>query len=222
MAALLVYLCFAYVAVLVFFHPLHRPRIDRDLILYLVYFAGFFVFFLLIPISLTRIIQGLPWSHLREVGLGIGNIKRGLPIAVVGIPLAVLSGRVGSKDKSLANFYPFSRQALRSRGNFILFEMAYILLYYPAWEFLYRGILLFPFIPVLGLVPALALQTMLSTLYHIGHPPSEIMAAVAAGFLFGFIAYWTGSLFYPVLLHAAAGVSTDCFLYRRAREKRTA
>jgi membrane protease YdiL (CAAX protease family) len=138
-----------------------------------------------------------------------------LIIAAGGAPLAVLAGFIGSRDARLRRFYPFSKSACRSARTFIVFEAAYLFLYYAAWEFYYRGILFFPLIPVLGLVPALALQTIVSTLHHLGHPPSELFASLAAGVVFGLIAYFTGSFLYTIFLHGLTGISTDTFIFLR-------
>ena len=215
MVIVFAYLGLAYLVVLGFFHPLHRRRAGGDFRAYLIYFASFFFFFFLAPCILLIFVRGETLGSLSAIGLGPGNIGRGLPLAAVGIPVAILAGWVGSRDPALRNFYPFSKEALRSLRRFASFELAYVLLYYTAWEYLYRGILFFPLVPVIGLVPALAVETLLSTLYHIGHPPSEILAAVGGGLIFGLIAFWTGSFFYTVLLHAAVGVSTDTFLFLR-------
>jgi len=216
-AIVLAYLCLAYLIVLTFFHPLHRRRAGRDSQAYLLYFAAFFVFFFLLPCALLILARGETLSSLRVIGLGPGKIGRGLPLAAVGLPVTIFAGWIGSRDAAVRNFYPFSKEALRSRRAFAAYELAYVVLYYPAWEFLYRGILFFPLIPAIGLVPALGAETLLSTLYHIGHPRSEILAAVGAGIIFGLIAFWTGSFFYTALLHAAVGVSTDTFLFLRFR-----
>ncbi len=222
MGIILAYLCGAYLVVLGFFHPLHRPRVGRDLPVYLLYFAAFFFFFCLAPCALLIFVLGETPGSLASIGLGWGNIGRGLPLLAVGVPVAILAGLIGSRDPAVRDFYPFSKEALRTRRSFLSFELAYVLFYYTAWEFLYRGILFFPLIPAIGLVPALAVETLLSTLYHIGHPRSEILAAVGAGVIFGLVAFWTGSFFYTVLLHAAVGVSTDTFLYLRARGAKAA
>ena len=217
MAIVLAYLCLAYLIVLTFFHPIRRRKVGGDFKPYLFYFAAFFAFFFLVPCALLILTRGETLSSLRAIGLGLGAIGRGLPLASVGLPVTVLAGWIGSRDPALRNFYPFSKEALRSRRAFAAYELAYVVLYYPAWEFLYRGILFFPLIPAIGLVPALGVETLLSTLYHIGHPASEILAAVGAGIIFGLIAFWTGSFFYTALLHAAVGVSTDTFLFLRFR-----
>jgi membrane protease YdiL (CAAX protease family) len=219
-AIVLAYLCIAYVIVLGFFHPLHRRRAGGDFEAYLRYFAAFFIFFFLGPCILLILTRGATVGSLGAIGLGAGKPGRGLPLVALGVPVAILAGWVGSRDPALRDFYPFSKEALRSVRSFVFFELAYVLLYYPAWEFLYRGVLFFPLIPAIGLVPALGVETVLSTLYHIGHPPSEVLAAAGAGVIFGLLAFWTGSFFYTALLHAAVGVSTDTFVFLRFRERK--
>jgi membrane protease YdiL (CAAX protease family) len=198
-----------------FFHYRRLVQKWDDLRAFLAYFAAVFCLFLVIPILIIFLFSPDALLFLKEAGLSLGNWRRGLGIAAVGAPLAVLSGLIGSRDAELGRFYPFSKTACRSPRSFIAFEAAYLLLYYVAWEFLYRGILFFPMIPAIGLIPALALQTIISTLHHAGHPQSEIFASLAGGFVFGLVAYFTGSFIYTIFLHALTGISTDTFIYYR-------
>jgi membrane protease YdiL (CAAX protease family) len=181
----------------------------------LLYFASFFVLFLAVPLGLVLSLSQEPALVLKSLGFAPGRTGRGILIAGCGAPLAVLAGYVGSRNAALRRFYPFSKKACRSDRTFLAYETAYLCLYYLPWEFLYRGLLFFPLVPSLGLVPALSFQTIVSTLHHLGHPVPEVFAALGAGFLFGGIAYVTNSIFYPVFLHALVGISTDFFVYRR-------
>lgn len=198
-----------------FFH--YRRLIQKwdDRRAFLAYFAAVFCLFLVIPSLIIFLFSPDALLFLKEAGLSLGNWRRGLAVAAAGAPLAVLSGFIGSRDAELGRFYPFSKTACRSPRSFIAFEAAYLLLYYVAWEFLYRGILFFPMIPAIGLIPALALQTIISTLHHAGHPQSEIFASLTGGFVFGLVAYFTGSFIYTIVLHALTGISTDTFIYYR-------
>ncbi|MEO0085398.1 MAG: CPBP family intramembrane glutamic endopeptidase [candidate division WOR-3 bacterium] len=146
---------------------------------------------------------------LALVGLSIGRIVTGLALLVLSVPLAALLLAGMMRDQSLGEQYPLSREAARIPTGFVLYELVYVLGYYSAWEFAFRGILLFPLAAALGLVPALAIQTALSTLMHIGSPDSEVWGAVAGGVLFGLIAFFTGSILYPFLIHAGLGVAHD-------------
>ena len=198
-----------------FFHYRRLLRKRDDFSAFMIYFMVFFFLFLVIPGFIILVFSPEPMLFLREAGLSLGRAGRGGVILIAGMPLAVLSGYIGSRDERLRRFYPFSKTACRSARTFAAFEAAYVLLYYVTWEFFYRGILFFPLIPTLGLVPALAVQTAVSTLHHVGHPSSEIFAALAAGIAFGLIAYFTGSFLYTFVLHAITGVSTDSFIYWR-------
>lgn len=204
-----------------FFHYRRLMQKWDDRRAFLAYFAAVFCLFLVIPSLIIFLFSPDALLFLKEAGLSLGNWRRGLLIAALGAPLAVLSGFIGSRDAELRRFYPFSKTACRSLRSFVAFETAYLLLYYVAWEFLYRGILFFPLIPAIGLIPALALQTIISTLHHAGHPQSEIFASLAGGFVFGLVAYFTRSFVYTVVLHALTGISTDTFIYFRDYRRTT-
>lgn len=220
MAIVFAYLGLAYILFLAFFHPRRRRTDRRDFRSYLLYFAAFFAAFFLAPCLLLILAQGGTPDLLGSVGFGPGHLGRGLFLAALGLPVAVVAGAVGSRDPAVSSFYPFSKEALRSRTSFAAFELAYIFLYYTSWEFLYRGVLFFPLIPAIGLIPALGVETLLSTIYHVGHPRSEVLAAAGAGVLFGLIAFWTGSFLATAILHAAVGVSTDTFIFLRGQPRK--
>jgi membrane protease YdiL (CAAX protease family) len=218
-AVLLLYLSAAFTLALTVFYYKRFLKTGNDFQAFLSYFMSFFFLFFVVPCGLIFIIAQHPLLFLRDAGFTFGHYGKGIVIAAIGTPLAILAGFVGSRDAELRRFYPFSKRACRSPKKFIAYETAYLFLYYLPWEFLYRGILFFPFVSGLGLIPALSLQTILSTLYHIGHPDSEIFASLVAGFLFGGIAYITGSFVYTIFLHALVGISTDVFIYRRDYRK---
>jgi membrane protease YdiL (CAAX protease family) len=141
-----------------------------------------------------------------------------LALTAVGLPLTILAGFIGSRDPALQKMYPFAKAACADGRTFAGYELSYLILYYLPWESVFRGVLFLPFVPAVGLVPALAVQTAVSTLLHIGHPDSEVFAAAGAGLAFGLVAYFTGSFFYPLVLHAATGIATDTFLFLRRRQ----
>jgi membrane protease YdiL (CAAX protease family) len=115
--------------------------------------------------------------------------------------------------------YPLAKSVLADARAFAVYELAYLVLYYLPWEFLFRGLLLLPLVPAVGLLPALVFQTAVSTLLHAGHPASEVLAAALAGLAFGLVATVTGSFLYTFVLHAAAGIATDTFLFLRRRRE---
>ncbi len=186
------------------------------------YFGWFFALCFLLPLLYVLAAgRAAGWTPA-AIGLSVGNWRLGLLLSAIAAPLAVLAGFSGSGDAAMQAFYPLSREAAASGGRRLAaYEVAYVCLYYTAWELAFRGIMLFG---VLALVPpgpsavaaALIVQTMVSTVFHLGHPPTEVVAALPTGLVFGAIALLTGSIFYVVFIHAAVGVSSDLFNRRRA------
>jgi membrane protease YdiL (CAAX protease family) len=179
------------------------------------YFLAFFILLMAVPCLLVALAASEPWAVLASFGWTFGQAGRGLAFAAAGLPLAVLAGFIGSRDPEMQKMYPFAKTACADARTFAGYELAYLLLYYLPWEFVFRGVLFLPLVPAVGLIPALAIQTTISTLLHIGHPDTEVFAAAGAGLVFGAIAYATGSFFYTFILHAATGIAADTFLFLR-------
>lgn len=185
------------------------------------YFLSLFVLGLALPLAAVLILAAKPSEILSGLGLRFGNAKLGLILVLAAVPVAWLAGKIGSRDPVMRAFYPFSKKALSGRKTFLGYEAGYFLFYYTSWEFIFRGVLFFPVAASAGLLPALAVSTIASTLFHIGHPDTEIVAALGAGFIFGFIAWQTGSFLYLIPIHAFIGISTDAHLYLIAARERS-
>ncbi len=199
---------------------LHFRRLERsrdELRAVRLYFLAVFVLFLALPCALTVLSSPRPAATLAGFGWTFGRIGLGLKVLLGGIPLAVLAAISGSRDPGMAKTYPIAKAACSGRGRFAGYELSYVVLYYLPWESVFRGVLFFPLVPAIGLIPALAVQTAAATLLHIGHPDKEIVAAALSGPFFGLIAFYTGSFVYPLILHATAGVLADTLLCRRLR-----
>lgn len=184
------------------------------------YFLSLFTFGLAVPVTAVFGLAPDPAGVFRSLGLCAGRWKFGLVLAAAAVPVALIAGAIGSRDPDMRSFYPFSKKALSGRKTFIGYELSYLLFYYPSWEFVFRGVLFFPIAAAAGLLPALAVSTIASTLFHIGHPDTEIIAALGAGIVFGLIAWQTGSFLYLIPIHASIGIATDIFLYRKTPRER--
>jgi membrane protease YdiL (CAAX protease family) len=214
---LYVYLALAFAPMMTVFH--HRTLRTKvgDFRGSILYFAAFFAVFMAVPLLIILVCAPRLGDFLWFVGLTAGHAGTGLLLTAVAVPVALAIGLIGSHDPAMREQYPFSKQACSNARRFVLYEIAYLFLYYIPWEFLFRGILFFPLVPLVGLIPALAVQTIASTLYHFTHPASEIVSAVAGGFIFGLVAYFTGSIFYTAAIHAMVGLASDTFICLRRR-----
>ncbi len=184
------------------------------------YFLAVFILLLALPCLIVALTFARPAAALASFGWTFGRAGRGALLTAAGLPLAGLAGRIASREPAMRRMYPFAKDACAGRRAFLRYELSYLVLYYLPWEFVFRGALFLPLVPVLGLVPALAVQTAVSTVLHAGHPATEIRAAAGAGLAFGLIAFFTGSFLYTLVLHAAAGLATDAFICRYARRDR--
>jgi membrane protease YdiL (CAAX protease family) len=186
-----------------------------------IYFVSFFVIFLAIPVALLLAVEKEPLRVLAGLGAQPGRAGLGLVLVAIAVPVTLLISAMASKEPAMREQYPFSKAACASDGAFVVYEAGYLLLYYTAWEFLYRGLLFFPLMGALGFPAAAAITTALSTVHHIGHPDSEVWGALGGGLVFSLVAILTGSFFYAVAIHALMGIGNDSFIYARFFRGRT-
>lgn len=151
-------------------------------------------------------------KSLINFGLGLGNIKKGLLILLV-IPVLVIPLiYISSKMPEIRTEYPLAKSLLSDQSNLLIYQLAYIFLYYIGWEFFFRGFILFGLKDRFGPMNAILIQTISSCLVHIDKPEGEIVGSIIIGIVFGIIALRTRSIWYVFLIHAAIGVFLDLFI----------
>jgi len=163
----------------------------------------------LVPVAAARGLAGL---KLRALGLGLGRWRAGLAWLAVGVPLAVLAGKIGAGSAAVRAVYPLDPQVTAS--GFVRYALTE-LPYFAAWEILFRGVLLFGLARRVGPGVANAIQTALSVTAHFGRPLPETFAALPAGLLFGRVSLSLGSVWYIAVIHWMVGVSQDWFIVTR-------
>ncbi|MDI6780373.1 MAG: CPBP family glutamic-type intramembrane protease [Bacteroidota bacterium] len=152
-------------------------------------------------------------ERIGDYGLRIGNWKTGLVSIAILFPviaIAILLPAVYQQE--LKDFYPFYKGAGESVGSFLEFELWRGLLFYTAWEFFFRGFLLFGLRKFVGDGIAIMVQIIPSCLWHIGYPTGEILMSIPAGMMFGIIALRTNSIIWVWLLHWLIGMGLDVFI----------
>ena len=140
-----------------------------------------------------------------------GDARFGIAATAGASLIAVVAMFFGSMDASVQSTYPWAGAWVgESVANLATWALLYGL-YYVSFEFFYRGFMLRTLEAHWGLSTALWVQTIASTLIHVGKPLPELLAAIPAGLIFGVLAVRSRSLLYPLLLHLVIGLSTDIF-----------
>ena len=173
-------------------------------------FGVFFILLLVVPLISTRFFTGL---KLSSMGLGLGDFKLGMKLFALLFPLIILPVLYFAVDMpEIQSEYPLAKMIKDHHDLIFIYELFYVMFYYFAWEFFFRGFLLFGLTPRIGAFNAVLIQTISSSLIHIGKPGGEVIGSIIVGILFGVIALRTRSIWYVFLLHAAIGVATDLLI----------
>ena len=147
---------------------------------------------------------------LHAHGVRLGDWRFGLKTLLVVTPILVPVLYVNSLSPEFQAEYPLTKLAGLSAGTFVLWELSRFV-YYVAWEYFFRGFMLFGLRKRFGDFAAIAIQTVPSTIIHIGKPEGEMLAAIVAGVLFGALAIRTRSILWPLLIHFIVGGLVDGF-----------
>jgi len=172
------------------------------------HFAASALLLAVIPVLAAWRLAGLT---PRDLGLGLGRWRAGLAWLAVGLPLAILAGRIAALAPAIRAVYPLDPTLAAEPRAFIRYA-ALQFLYFGSWEVLFRGVLLFGLRAPLGAASSNVVQTALSVTAHFGRAINETLAAAPAGIVFGAIDLRIGSIWYVALLHWVVGVSMDWFI----------
>jgi membrane protease YdiL (CAAX protease family) len=160
----------------------------------------------LLPVLATAMILKV---SLNDLGFGVGDwrwgAKASVPLALLLFPLVVFTQ---SEASGICAYYPITNLVGDGVGGTFAWWSIY-LVYYVAWEGLFRGAIQIGLGDRWGFAPAAALQTALTTMLHAGHPEAETLAACAVAPILGWVAWRTRSIWPVVLIHFAAGAGTD-------------
>ncbi len=190
---------------------LHLLRVGRSAPFYsTVYsFVSCFLLMFILPVVVIKVFLK---KRVREFGFQIGDAQAALAVTAVLFPLiALLLLLPASKLPAFRNEYPLFQKAGETLGLFVLYEVLYGF-YYLAWEFFFRGYMLFGLKDSLGAANSILIQTIPSVLMHIGKPDAEIFMSIIAGVVFGVIALRTRSIVFVFLLHWFIGIALDILI----------
>ncbi len=151
-----------------------------------------FLYYFVVPAVVIVVIFR---ERLQDYGFRWGNWKEGLAWTVAGCAaMAVVLSVVARRPEMIAYYQ------LKSASGFWreVWESGIDLF---AWEFIWRGFMLFALARVTGPGLAIWLQAVPFTFAHLGKPEIETMSCIFGGAGFGLVAWRTRSFVYPFIIH---------------------
>jgi membrane protease YdiL (CAAX protease family) len=106
------------------------------------------------------------------------------------------------------NVYPEMRAPEWGPGA-VLANAISAALYLGAYEFLFRGFLLFATLSMMGAAPAIAVNVLLYALVHVKKGPREALAAIPFGVLLCLASFHTGAFVAAFLIHFVMSQTND-------------
>jgi membrane protease YdiL (CAAX protease family) len=152
--------------------------------------ASELIYYLLIPLAAGFLLfRDKPWDY----GIRIGRWKPA--IILTAVCLAAMSLIIYAASK-MPEFYSYYHESHIDWPEWV-FKWT---LYMFAWEFLFRGYMLFGLEKSIG-KSAIFVQTIPFVLLHFGCVFWETLACIPEGFIFGYIAYRTRSFLPCFIIH---------------------
>lgn len=179
---------------------------------YLYWFLSDFVTLLIIPVLIIKLYFK---EKISEFGFRAGDYRTGLKISGVLILLILIVLWFVSASPDFADKYPGLFEARTDWNIFFLFE-ASLLIYMFAWEFIWRGYMLFGLEEKFGFY-SVFIQMIPFVILHNGKPAAEAFGAIAGALALGILAFRTRSYFYGVLIHFFTIFTMDIFSVLRYR-----
>ncbi len=182
-----------------------------DLWQYVYQFAVTVLLFWLTPFLLTKYCLKTGFS---ELGLKFVYDKQALQICAVAYTVVIASTYFSSQDPLIASEYPLSKLIGTSWSVFVVYQSVYVF-YFIAYEIFYRGYLQFGLksdkADTKEIIIIILIQTVLTTLFHIGKPTPEIISAAVFGPVFGYVVFRYNSIWYGLVIHFVMNVFLDLF-----------
>ena len=124
-------------------------------------FVTFFFLVFLIPVLYIRFFIKKPLIYF---GLGLGDKKFGFILLAILLPIIAIFMYFSTAMPDLQEEYPLARILFHRKELILWYEMSYVAFYYIAWEFYFRGFLLFGLKDRFGTFNAILIQTISSGL----------------------------------------------------------
>jgi uncharacterized protein len=176
------------------------------------WYIGDFIILFVIPALLIKLVFK---EKIRDYGVKTGDFNAGIRLSVLFLVIMIPIIWLVTSQPVFSLTYPLLDQARDSWKIFIFYELG-LVFYLFAWEFIWRGFMLFGLKEKFGFY-AVIIQMIPFLILHNGKPPVETFGAILGGIALGILAYRTQSIYYCIVTHAGIMLSIDFFSTLRHR-----
>lgn len=148
-------------------------------------------------------------ESLKNYGLIFGDRNAGLKICMVVVLIMTVLLWFVSASEEFSLSYPSLKSAEHLSFQFLIYEIV-LFFYIVAWEFIWRGYMLFGLEKKFGYY-AVFMQMIPFVILHNGKPLMEMFGAIPGGIFLGILALRTRSIFYGVIIHFSVMFFIDLF-----------
>ncbi len=174
--------------------------------------TGFF-FFGILPLALLY--SRLPSFDPSSLGLVFPPSRWVIPSVFFWVVLILAVSRVAGRPANLEQ-YPQMRK-VRWTLPMVMLNAATWALYLAGYEFLFRGLLLFPFLSRLGTAGTLIFNLLLYALAHLHKGWREVAGSFVFGTILVLATIYSGSLMISYLSHLVLALSNGFFAARATK-----
>ena len=131
--------------------------------------------------------------------------------------IAIIIGYINVKTTKIAIYpqYKIDKWTATYKG---LTYFTWIL-YLTAYEFMFRGLLLFGLVEEFGKYPSIILNVVLYAFVHIPKGMKEVLGCFILGPILCMVALHTGNIFTPIIIHISLCLTNEYFSIRRQQGK---
>jgi membrane protease YdiL (CAAX protease family) len=166
-----------------------------------------FILFGFIPLFFIRLTpEKNPVDYGISVSMIIKSLLIALPFALIIIPLSYLNS---GKSDNLKQ-YPMFRLPFWHWNSLIISALSWIM-YLAAYEFMFRGFLLFSCIQSFSIPVAILINICLYSLAHIPKGLKETIGSIPAGLIFCLLVIKLGSIWVALFIHIIMALSNEWF-----------
>lgn len=164
---------------------------------------GFLMF--IIPVLLIPIVLK---GRLSDFGFRLGDYRFGLKSSLLFVIVMLPFLWIASGSESFARTYPQGGPYVRENIDVLLYYELFVGFYMFAWEFFWRGYMLFGLKEKFGYY-AIFIQMVPFFILHRGKPDIETFASIFAGLVLGIQAWRANSFIYCFLVHWSVMIFVD-------------